>query len=107
MEFEMRRIVGIVGILAAATACRNRPVSFVVPEVQTEAVDVSSIAATGDSSWRASAEADIREHAHGVQSASIPAPRQSAEPVAPPDRVRLGVAGTTAAVLVDLRVSSW
>jgi lipoprotein-anchoring transpeptidase ErfK/SrfK len=84
MEFEMRRIVGIVGILAAATACRNRPVSFVVPEVQTEAVDVSSIAATGDSSWRASAEADIREHAHGVQSASIPAPRQSAEPVAPP-----------------------
>jgi lipoprotein-anchoring transpeptidase ErfK/SrfK len=71
----MRRIVATVGILAAVSACRTRPVSVVVPEVQSDVADLTPISTGGDTSWRLSAEADIREHAHGVQSAPIPAPR--------------------------------
>ncbi|HEY4306867.1 MAG TPA: L,D-transpeptidase family protein [Gemmatimonadaceae bacterium] len=70
----MRRIVASVITLAAVSACRARPVSVVVPESQTEAVDISALSLTGDSSWRVSAAEDIREHAHGVQSAPIPTP---------------------------------
>src|SRR4051812_33244 len=75
MESLMRRIVATLVTLAAASACRSRPVSVVVPESQTEAVDISALSLTGDSSWRISAAEDIREHAHGVQSAPIPTPR--------------------------------
>src|SRR5262245_52001620 len=74
-ESLMRRIVATFAVLAAASACRTRPVSVVVPETQTEVADLSAISVAGDTSWRASAEADIREHAHGVQSAPIPTPR--------------------------------
>src|SRR3954470_22335787 len=70
----MRRIVAILGILAAASACRARPVSVAVPESPTEVIDLSAISTIGDTSWRTSAEADLREHAHGVQSAPIPTP---------------------------------
>src|SRR3569833_107725 len=70
----MRRIVATLVTLAAASACRTRPVSVVVPESQTDAVDISALSLTGDTSWRISAAADIREHAHGVQSAPIPTP---------------------------------
>ena len=80
----MRRIVATLVTLAAASACRARPVSVVVPESQTEAVDISALSLGGDSSWRTSAAEDIREHAHGVQSAPIPTPHlpaAAAEPV--------------------------
>ena len=70
----MRRIVATLVTLAAASACRTRPVSVVVPESQTDAVDISALSLTGDTSWRISAAEDIREHAHGVQSAPIPTP---------------------------------
>src|SRR3954463_10947639 len=78
MESLMRRIVAIVITLAAASACRTRPVSVVVPESQTEAVDISALSLAGDTSWRISAVEDIREHAHGIQSAPTPPPHVSA-----------------------------
>lgn len=70
----MRRIVATLITLAAASACRSKPVSVVVPESQTEVVDISALSLAGDTSWRISAVEDIREHAHGVQSAPIPTP---------------------------------
>src|SRR6201996_552233 len=74
MESLMRRIVAGFVILAAASACRSRPVSVVTPEKETEVVDLSALSTVGDTSWRLSAVEDIREHAHGVQSAPIPTP---------------------------------
>lgn len=87
----MRRIVATVGVLAAVSACRTRPVSVVVPEVQSDVADLTPISTAGDTSWRVSAEADIREHAHGVQSAPMPTPRlpaaaAKAAPAAPAAR---------------------
>src|SRR3954468_18981536 len=74
MESLMRRIVAIVITLAAASACRTRPVSVVVPESQTETVDISALSLAGDRSWRISAVEDIREHGHDIQPAPIPTP---------------------------------
>src|ERR1700759_95239 len=74
MESLMRRIVATLVTLAAVSACRSKPVSVVVPESQTEVVDLSALSLVGDTSWRISAVEDIREHAHGVQSAPIPTP---------------------------------
>jgi lipoprotein-anchoring transpeptidase ErfK/SrfK len=87
----MRRIVATLGVLAAVSASRTRPVSVVVPEVQSDVADLTPISTGGDTSWRVSAEADIREHAHGVQSAPMPTPRlpaaaAKAAPAAPAAR---------------------
>ncbi len=68
----MRRTVASLLILSTAFACRTRPVSVVVPEVDTETTDLGAISTTGDTSWRASALIDLREHAHGVQAAPVP-----------------------------------
>lgn len=78
----MRKIVASFVILAAASACRTRPVSVVTPERESDAVDISALSTVGDTSWRISAEDDIREHAHGVQAAPIPTPHVPASATA-------------------------
>ena len=62
LEEWMRKIVGILIVLAAVSACRSRPVSVVTPEVSSDAADLTPLSTTGDTSWRASAFADMREH---------------------------------------------
>src|SRR4051812_12067836 len=71
----MRRMLAVAVVMTGVAGCRTRPVSVVVPEVEVESPDLSAISMTGDTSWRTSAVIDLREHAHGVQAAPIPAPR--------------------------------
>lgn len=79
----MQRLLAGVAILTGLAACRARPVSVVVPEVQAEPADLGEISTAGDTSWRVSAAVDLREHAHGVQAAPIPAVRPPATRMAP------------------------
>jgi len=80
----MRKIVGALIALAAVSACRNRPVSVVTPEVASDAADLSPLSTAGDTSWRASALADVREH----ESAAHGAPRSTAGSYVPPATTR-------------------
>lgn len=73
--------------LAAAAACRTRPVSVVVPEVDRDAADLAPISRVGDTTWRISASEDLREHAHGVQSAPVPIAALTKAPVVRRDPV--------------------
>jgi lipoprotein-anchoring transpeptidase ErfK/SrfK len=77
----MRRVssylIGVLMAVVASTACRTRPVSVVTPEVERDAADLTPISSRGDTSWRASAAADLQQHAHGVQSAAAAAPTMS------------------------------
>jgi lipoprotein-anchoring transpeptidase ErfK/SrfK len=69
----MKRILMVA--LISLAACRTRPVSVVVPEVDRDTDDLAAISSIGDTAWRVSAIADLREHAHGVQTAPIPTPK--------------------------------
>jgi lipoprotein-anchoring transpeptidase ErfK/SrfK len=92
----MQRIGWVfLGTLLSASACRTRPVSVVVPESERDVADLAPISRIGDTTWRASALADLREHAHGVQAAPIPAPRVPAAPV-PATPARAAVTGFAA-----------
>src|ERR1043166_3518102 len=87
---SMRGMWCPVVLLAALAACRTRPVSVVVPEVERDVADLAPVSTLGDTTWRISAAADLREHAHGVSAAPIPAPRN---PIANP---RIPTAGFAA-----------
>jgi lipoprotein-anchoring transpeptidase ErfK/SrfK len=69
----MKRILMVA--LISLAACRTRPVSVVVPEVDRDTDDLAPISSLGDTAWRVSAAIDLREHAHGVQAAPIPTPK--------------------------------
>lgn len=48
--------------LAAVSACQSRPVSVVTPEIEPDVADLAPLSVTGDTSWRISANADLRMH---------------------------------------------
>jgi lipoprotein-anchoring transpeptidase ErfK/SrfK len=54
--------MAMIAVLASGIACRTHPVSVVVPESEDKA-DLAPLSASGDTSWRVSAEADLQARA--------------------------------------------
>jgi lipoprotein-anchoring transpeptidase ErfK/SrfK len=66
--------VVFVAAIAVGAGCRSRPVSVVTPESSRDAIDLTPISSTGDTSWRSSAFSDMQTHSHGPQEALIHPP---------------------------------
>jgi lipoprotein-anchoring transpeptidase ErfK/SrfK len=102
------RLAALALAVAAVPACQSRPVSVVTPEVEPQVADLTPLSVAGDTSWRISANNDLRTHtvsppdslgAPAVASAVASAAGTVASPIAPDPTPEVApVAATFAAI---------